>query len=114
MCNRLLLACLMVCAITPIVLAQTTVTPAPTSASAARYTGGDGSTIKKAIAIDNVRNVEEGLAAEQEWIRRNLPGAVIESRGRVTGPPHYDVLTVKLASGSRMDVHFDISAFYKE
>lgn len=112
--NRFLLACLMVCAVAPTVLAQTTEVPVSASAPAARYTGGDGVTIKKAIVIDGVRNLEEGLAAEQEWIRRNLPGAVIESRGRVTGPPHYDVLTVKLASGNRMDVHFDISAFYTE
>ena len=112
--TRFLLACLMLFAVAPTVLAQITAVPVSTSTSAARYAGGDGSTIKKAIVIKDVRNIDEGLAAEQEWIRRNLPGAVIESRGRVTGPPHYDVLTVKLASGSRMDVHFDISAFYTQ
>lgn len=110
--NRFLLTLLLACVIAPPVLAQVAAMPAP--AGAARYAGGDGSTIKKAVVIEGVHSLEAGLAAEQEWIRRNLPGAIVESRGRVIGPPHYDVLTVKLASGNRMDLHFDITAFYSE
>lgn len=90
--------------------------PAPVSASAPSsaigYSGGDGSTIKKAIVITGARNASEGAAAELEWIRIHLPGATVESQGRVTGPPHYDVITVKLATGARMDLHFDITAFF--
>lgn len=82
--------------------------------SAVRFSGGDGQTLKKAVVIVGASNVEEGLAAEQEWIRLHHPDATVESRGRVVGPPHYDVITVKLASGSRLDLHFDISAFFVE
>lgn len=86
--------------------------PASVPSSAIGYSGGDGSTIKKAIVITGARSVSEGSAAELEWIRIHLPGATVESQGRVTGPPHYDVITVKLATGARMDLHFDITAFF--
>ncbi len=91
------------------------VDPGPALAQAtavAGYAGGDGLTVKKAVVINGARNVEEGLAAEQEWIRLHYPGAKIESRGRVVGPPHYDVITVTLANGSRLDLHFNITAFF--
>ena len=82
--------------------------------SAIRYSGGDGLTLKKAIVVSGATSVGEGLAAEQEWMRIHYPDAVVESRGRVIGPPHYDVITLKLASGSRLDLHFDITAFFVE
>ena len=83
-------------------------------AATIRYSGGDGLTLKKAIVIAGANSVGEGMAAEQEWIRIHYPGAVIESKGRVVGPPHYDVITLKLASGSRVDLHFDITGFFVE
>ena len=91
--------------------AQASIPPSAPS-SAIGYSGGDGSTIKKAIVISGARSASEGAAAELEWIRIHLPGATVESQGRVTGPPHYDVITVKLATGTRMDLHFDITAFF--
>jgi hypothetical protein len=84
------------------------------AAPPARYSGGDGLTLKKAVVIAGVGSVSEGMAAEQEWIRIHYPGAVVESKGRVVGPPHYDVITLKLASGSRVDLHFDITGFFVE
>lgn len=87
---------------------------AQTAAPTVRYSGGDGLTLKKAVVIAGVDSVDEGMAAEQEWIRIHYPGAVVESKGRVVGPPHYDVITLKLASGSRVDLHFDITAFFTE
>lgn len=83
-------------------------------AASVRYSGGDGLTLKKAIVIAGASSVSQGLAAEQEWIRIHYPDAVVESRGRVVGPPHYDVITLKLASGSRVDLHFDIAGFFVE
>lgn len=85
---------------------------AATPSTAVVYSGGDGSTIKKAIVISGAITASEGAAAELEWIRLHLPGASVESQGRVTGPPHYDVITVKLANGARMDLHFNITAFH--
>lgn len=86
-----------------------------TSAAAAspiRYSGGDGLTLKKSIVIAGVVSTSAGEAAELDWIREHHPGGVFQSRGRITGPPHYDVVTVKLASGALMDLHFDISGFF--
>lgn len=84
------------------------------AAASVRYSGGDGLTLKKAVVIAGARNVSEGVAAEQEWIRIHYPDAVVESKGRIVGPPHYDVVTLRLASGSRVDLHFDITAFFAE
>lgn len=104
-----LIFCLLLSAAHPCqVLAQAAV------ASTIRYSGGDGLTLKKAIVVAGAGSVGEGIAAEQEWIRIHYPDATIESKGRVIGPPHYDVITLKLASGSRVDLHFDITAFFVE
>ena len=81
---------------------------------AVSYAGGDGLTLKKAIVIAGAPGVSEGVAAEQEWIRIHYPDAIVVSKGRVVGPPHYDVITLKLASGSRVDLHFNITAFFVE
>lgn len=81
------------------------------AASSIRYSGGDGLTLKKSIVIAGAASTGEGEAAELDWIREHHPGAVLQSRGRITGPPHYDVVTVKLASGALMDLHFEISGF---
>jgi hypothetical protein len=86
-------------------------TPAA-AASSLRYSGGDGLTLKKSIVIAGAASTSEGEAAELDWIREHHPGAVFQSRGRITGPPHYDVITVKLASGALLDLHFDVSGFF--
>ena len=57
-------------------------------------------------------STDGGEKAELDWIREHHPGATFQSRGRITGPPHYDVVTVKLASGALLDLHFDISGFF--
>lgn len=107
--NPLPLSCLLAIAIGLPAMAQQAAMPAVPAQ--VRYAGGDGLTIKKAVVITGARTAGEGEAAEAEWIRINLPGASIESRGRVTGPPHYDVVTVRLATGERRDIHFDATAF---
>ena len=82
------------------------------AASPIRYSGGDGLTLKKSIVIAGAASTSAGEAAELAWIHEHHPGATFQSRGRITGPPHYDVVTVKLASGALMDLHFDISGFF--
>lgn len=107
--SALLLSCFMLLAMAQVSPAEA---QAPASPSAVGYSGGDGLTLKKAIVIAGAGSVKEGEAAEQEWIRIHYPGAIVESKGRVTGPPHYDVITLKLPSGSRVDLHFEISSFF--
>jgi hypothetical protein len=82
------------------------------AASPIRYSGGDGLTLKKSVVIVGAANAGEGEAAELAWIHDHHPGAIFQSRGRITGPPHYDVVTVKLASGALLDLHFEISGFF--
>ena len=82
------------------------------AASPIRYSGGDGLTLKKSVVITGAVSTIEGEAAELDWIREHHQGASLQSRGRITGPPHYDVVTVKLANGALMDLHFEISGFF--
>lgn len=82
------------------------------AASPIRYSGGDGLTLNKSIFIAGAASTSEGEKAELDWIREHHPGATFQSRGRITGPPHYDVITVKLGSGALLDLHFDISGFF--
>jgi hypothetical protein len=86
--------------------------PAVAASSPIRYSGGDGLTLKKSIVIMGAASTGEGEKAELDWIREHQPGATFQSRGRITGPPHYDVVTVKLTSGALLDLHFDISGFF--
>lgn len=90
--------------------AQQTAPAAP--ALPIRYSGGDGLTLKRSIVISGAASTSEGEAAELDWIREHHQGAAFQSRGRITGPPHYDVVTVKLANGALLDLHFDISGFF--
>ena len=106
---RLPMSCLLALALVQpsLLLAQST-----SVAPGVAYSGGDGTTIRKSIVIVGARTAEEGAAAQLQWVREHLPGATIESKGQVTGPPHYDVVTVKLASGALLDLHFDTTAFH--
>jgi hypothetical protein len=85
---------------------------AASAASPIRYSGGDGLTLRKSVVISGATSTSEGEAAELDWIREHHQDASFQSRGRITGPPHYDVVTVKLANGTLMDLHFDISGFF--
>lgn len=70
--------------------------------------GRDGSTFQKAVIVGSVR-------AEYLYIDRTFSGANILSQ-MVTennGNP-YDVVTIRLKDGSKKDVIFDISRFYKK
>jgi hypothetical protein len=107
--SAILISCFMLLAMAG---ASPVVAQAPASPSAIRYSGGDGLKLKTAIVIAGAGSVSEGEAAEQEWIRIHYPGAIVESKGRVTGPPHYDVITLKLPSGSRVDLHFEITSIF--
>ena len=103
------LRCLLVLAmVQPVLL----LAQAATMAAGATYAGGDGTTLRKSVIITGVHTAAEGAAAELQWISEHLPGATVESRGQITGPPHYDVLTVKLADGKLVDLHFDVTAFH--
>ena len=70
--------------------------------------GRDGSTFQKAVVVGSVR-------AEYLYIDRTFSDANILSQMVVdnNGNP-YDVVTIQTKDGSKKDVYFDISKFYRK
>ena len=70
--------------------------------------GRDGSTFQKAVVVGSVR-------AEYLYIDRTFSDANILSQMVVdnNGNP-YDVVTIQTKEGSKKDVYFDISKFYRK
>ena len=70
--------------------------------------GRDGSTFQKAVVVGSVR-------AEYLYIDRTFSDANILSQMVVdnNGNP-YDVVTILTKEGSKKDVYFDISKFYRK
>ncbi len=70
--------------------------------------GRDGSTFDKAVIVGSVR-------AEYLYIDRTFKDASILSQMVVdnNGNP-YDVVTIQTQDGSKKDVYFDISKFYRK
>jgi len=70
--------------------------------------GRDGSTFQKAVIVGSVR-------AEYLYIDRTFKDAKILSQMVVenNGKP-YDVVTINTKEGTKKDVYFDISKFYRK
>ncbi|KRA44536.1 hypothetical protein ASD72_11135 [Pseudoxanthomonas sp. Root630] len=78
---------------------QTTSNPRGTSADA------DGLTAESAVRVSSVQ-------AERQWIQKHYPGAEVESQALLMGKVPMDLITIQLPSGEKVDVYFDISAFF--
>ena len=77
-----------------------------TDATATATDERDGSSLEKAIIVDNI-------GAEYEWLRKNCAGckfvqqSLLQKKGK-----HYDMLTVELPNGAKKDYYFDINSFF--
>jgi hypothetical protein len=83
------------------------------AAPAAAQTGGDGSSVEKAIVIQ-AANERQGIAAEREWVEKNLPGWKKSGQALIGGPGgrQYDRIELTGPGGARKTVYFDITAFF--
>jgi hypothetical protein len=66
------------------------------------------------LKITQASSYGEGIAAEYDWIRRNLPGWSRDSQALMGGPGgrSYDVLTL-VKGGQKKTVCFDITDVWK-
>ncbi len=73
----------------------------------------DGSSLEKAIVIE-AADERQGVAAEREWVAKNLPGWKINRQALLNGPGgrHYDRLELTGPGDDRKTIFFDISAFF--
>ena len=78
-----------------------------------QYKGGNGSSKGQAIIILGAESELEGVDAEFEFIQRLYSDFELDSQ-TFLGEENkkYDILTVKLSDGTKIDVWFDISDFY--
>jgi hypothetical protein len=80
------------------------------------YSGGDGSTIEKAVVI-NATNTSIGVPAEYEYVsseygQQDVGWTTVHQSLIMHGGKNYDVLLVKLPTGEEMSVCFDITLFF--
>ena len=76
-----------------------------------QYTGGDGSTVARAIVIDGAQGEDDGVKAEYDWLAANRAGwKLTDQELFFSGGKPYDVLSL-IKSGERSQVFFDISGY---
>ena len=80
------------------------------------YSGGDGSTIEKAVVI-NATSTSIGVLAEYEYVssiygQQNADWTMVRQSLTVHVGNNYDVLLIKLNRGEDKSVCFDITHFF--
>ena len=82
------------------------------AAGGARYSGGDGTTLERAVIIAGA-NEMTGIDAEYAWLRQHVPGGKVTRQELITqGRRAYDKLDVTLPEGGGKSFYFDISGGY--
>ena len=78
----------------------------------ATVTGGDGSSIEKAMIIKAPDNFI-GVRIEYTWIKKNCPGWKLERQSEFkTGNKIYDKMEFRTPDGRLKTIYFDITDFY--
>jgi hypothetical protein len=71
-----------------------------------------GDSYASAIII-NEKTTTKGVAAERDWLTKNLPGhRVLLQSLRSKDDKHYDVIQVHLDGAEKREVYFDIGSFF--
>jgi hypothetical protein len=88
--------------------------PSTYAYNASRYAGGDGLSRENAVVLKTLSE-PGGVASEYAWLAHTYKGSkaldqtlMASDQGR-----RYDVLIVETASGSRIQIWFDITNMYK-
>jgi len=72
----------------------------------------DGLTFATAVVI-NEKNESKGVNAEYKWLREHYPGYKSEGQSLAWNKKTpYDVISIVLPDGKKLDVYFDISKFF--
>ena len=76
------------------------------------YSGGDGSTLEKAVIIKGATEAT-GVDAEYAYLQKHFPGCKTGSQSlqNLKGKA-YDVLEYTPAGGKKQMIYFDITAFF--
>ena len=79
---------------------------------AASYSGGDGSTIEKAIVI-KAKDLISGSQAEYDYVDKHFPGNTPGGTDRQSPANHrqYDRFTFTTNQGEKKSLYFDVTGF---
>jgi hypothetical protein len=108
---------------TPAVASPTTQAPTPGHGPAAipgtaiRFTGGDGSSLERAIVIEGASNEEEGVDSEYWYVAQVLGERgtdwELQSQSLLQAHGHqFDQLSIHKANGAAVDFFFDITGYF--
>jgi hypothetical protein len=80
------------------------------------YSGGDGTTVDRAVVI-NATTTSVGIAAEYQYVvrlfgERDLAWTVIRQNLIHHAEKYYDILQIQLSTGEERSIIFDISQFF--
>lgn len=78
-----------------------------------RTSGGDGTSIERAIVLSDPRTEDEGIQAENAIIRYFYPGWRKSGQGLASGPDQHpiDIITIE-KNGKQREIYFDIAGFF--
>lgn len=76
------------------------------------FSGGDGSSVKKAVVIKAPTSVA-GIRAEYDWIRTNHPDLQLVRQSVLkAGDKIYDRMDFQTLDSRRVTLYFDVTDFY--
>jgi hypothetical protein len=113
--NLRLLTFIAACALAgyqPTSMAQAAPPQEAAAANTVTYSGGDGSTIEKAVLIQ-APDTQAGVRAEYTWLKQKYPGYKRISQAlRTPDGKAYDLIKIETTDGQQLSVYFDITAFF--
>lgn len=79
--------------------------------------GGDGESLATAFRIVGAAGSPDGVAVEYAYIEQRFGSEgigheFVEQHLMQDGGRTFDVITIQLPNGERMDIHFDITGFF--
>lgn len=86
--------------------------PAAPPTAGIRFTGGDGSSVEKAVVIRGATE-STGIRAEYLWLDAHFPEWKLHDQSTLNrGKQIYDVMNFTMPDGSHHTAYFDISGFF--
>lgn len=100
---------------TPTITATLTVTPSVTptiTPTEVPLSERDGKSMATAIVIEADKEFD-GILKEYAWLQEHYPGHESDVQSLTFGGDKvYDIISITTADGEKLDIYFDITAFY--
>jgi hypothetical protein len=72
--------------------------------------GGDGSSCRQAVVINNAKYIETAMVVEKLWLDQKYPGRRETNQSTLSSVgKHYDMIELTTADGQPLKVYFDTS-----